>query len=355
MNPHYDMADHSAAGQVLGYRDLFEASPDGIVVVDGEGRIRDANRALVELFGYERGELLGQEVEMLVPGRVRDVHEAERAGFTADPHARPMGVGMELRGRRKDGTEFPVEISLSPLEAEGELFVIATVRDMTERKRLQEFGAGALRAAEDERRRISRELHDDAAQRLSNLLVRLRLARREEDPERRDELLEELRRELLESAELVRGIARGLRPPALEDVGLAVALRSHVREQLALTDLEVDLDVEPVTDRLDPETRLVVYRVVQEALTNVLRHADADRVRVELRSGNGRVVAEVEDDGRGFAPERVARDGGAGLGLLGMEERAALVGAELTIDSAPSEGTRVRISVPTGPEEEADG
>lgn len=349
------MTDHPVAGQVLGYRDLFEASPDGIVVVDGEGRIRDANPALVELFGYERGELLDSEVEMLVPERARGAHRGERDGFVADPHARPMGIGMELRGRRKDGSEFPVEISLSPLHTGDELFVIATVRNVTERNRLREFGTGALRAAEDERRRISRELHDDAAQRLANLLVRLRLARREEDPERRDELMEELRRELVESAELVRGIARGLRPPALEDVGLAVALRSLVREQLALADLEVGLEIEPAADALEPDTRLVVYRVVQEALTNVLRHADADRVRVGLRSGNGRLVAEVEDDGRGFAPARVSRDGGAGLGLLGMEERAALIGAELTIESVPSEGTLVRISVPIASEEAGDG
>lgn len=349
------MTDEAAAGQVLGYRDLFEASPDGIVVVDASGRIRDANPALEELFGYEREELLGREVEMLVPERVRGIHRGERSAFVADPHRRPMGIGMELRGRRRDDSEFPVEISLSPFRDDGDLFVIATVRDVSERQRLRDFGAGALRAAEEERRRIARELHDDAAQRLSNLLVRLRLARNEEDPERRDELLEALREELVDSAELVRGIARGLRPPALEDVGLAAAIRSHVRNQLGMAELDVDLDLWPSVDGLDPDGRLVVYRVVQEALSNTLRHAGAQSVRVSLRSEDGAVVAEVEDDGSGFDPERIVREGRGGLGLLGMEERASLVGGQLDVESVPSEGTRVRITVPLTNREADDG
>ena len=345
------VADRAAPG----YRELFEAAPDGILVVDVEGRIRDANPAAERLFRLASEEMIGSPVERLVPERSRAVHRAERESYAEDPHARPMGIGMELRGRRGDGTEFPVEISLSPVQVEGERCVIATVRDVTDRRRLREFGVGALRAAEAERRRIARELHDDAAQRLSSLLIRLRLARRTDDPDRREALLDELREQLLESAEMVRQIARGLRPPELEDVGLAAAIRSHVRYQCEHADLEVELELEDVDGALDSEERLALYRIVQEALSNVMRHAGADRVEITLRRDPGRLVMEVRDDGRGFDPERIRNGHASGLGLVGMEERAHLIGADLQVRSEPGEGTTVRVEKPEGERETTDG
>lgn len=345
----------AATRSVPGYRELFAAAPDGILVVDAAGRVRDANPAAEQLFRLDREELVDSPVERLVPERSRGVHRRERTSYVEDPHTRPMGIGMELRGRRSDGTEFPVEISLSPVDVEGETFVIATVRDVSERKRLREFGVGALRAAEAERSRIARELHDDAAQRLSSLLVRLRLARQASDPDRREELLDEVREQLIDSTEMVRHIARGLRPPALEDVGLATAIRSHVRAQLEHADFEVDLDLSEVDGLLDAEQRLVVYRFVQEALSNVLRHAGAERVEIGLRRDGGQVLAEVTDDGCGFDHGRVLKGDAPGLGLVGMQERAGLIGAELEIRTAPDEGTAVRITIPEDSEEAASG
>ena len=342
-------------GPAPGYRELFEAAPDGILVVDASGRIRDANPAAEELFRLGRSELIGSFVERLVPERSREVHEREREGYVEDPHPRPMGIGMELRGRRSDGTAFPVEISLSPVGVEGDTYVIATVRDVSERKRLRAFGIGALRAAEAERRRIARELHDDAAQRLSSLLIQLRLARRASDPDRREALLDELREQLLGSAEMVRQIARGLRPPEIEDVGLATAIRSHVRNQFAHADVTVSLELAEVDEALDVEERLALYRIVQEALSNVLRHAGADRVGIELRRDAERLVLEVMDDGRGFDPEQVGNEGSPGLGLVGMEERAHLIGAELEVRSEPGEGTTVRIAITEEEREAANG
>lgn len=336
---------------------MFEAAPDGIIVVDGGGRIVDLNPAAERMFGYRREELLGSEVETLVPAASRPVHRSEREAYVEDPHPRPMGIGMELRGVRKDGSEFPVEISLSPFSPNGEARVISIVRDVTERKRLREFGAGTVRAAEEERRRIARELHDDTAQRLAGLLVRLRLAREADDEARRKELLEGIRDEILASAEAIRRVARGLRPPALEDAGLGAALRGHVRQRLESSSLEVSLRIDAVEDLLDDESKLAVYRIVQEALSNVLRHADAEEVSVRVRATDGHVVAEVEDDGRGFEfpPSRARAD--AGLGLVGMEERAAIAGGELEIDSAPGRGTTVRVRLPVSEtsEEKAHG
>lgn len=333
---------------------MFEAAPDGIIVVDTEGGIVDLNPAAERMFGYRREELLGARVETLVPAASRSDHRREREAYVADPHTRPMGIGMELRGVRKDGTEFPVEISLSPLESNGETRVISIVRDVTDRKRLRQFGADTVRAAEEERRRIARELHDDTAQRLAGLLVRLRLARQAEDDGRKEELLEAVREEILASAEAVRRVARGLRPPALEDVGLGTAIRSHVRQRLEASSLRVELELDPAEDRLDDESKLAVYRIVQEALSNVVRHAEAGVVWIRVRGTDGHVVAEVEDDGRGFEIPGSLDRIDPGLGLLGMQERASLAGGELEIDSVPGRGTTVRVRVPAS-EEEDDG
>ncbi|HEX6511725.1 MAG TPA: PAS domain S-box protein, partial [Chloroflexota bacterium] len=119
------------------FRELLESAPDGIVIVDNQGRIVLLNRQAEELFGYTRDELRGQAVEMLLPARFRSGHVRQRDAYLATPRTRPMGAGLDLWGRRRDGTEFPVEISLSPMSLEGTPYVISVIRDVTERKRLE--------------------------------------------------------------------------------------------------------------------------------------------------------------------------------------------------------------------------
>ena len=327
------------------YRAVFEASPDGIVIVDHEGVIRHANPKAHELFGYGSGELEGEGAEVLVPEELRDRHRNHRSHYLVAPTPRPMGIGMELRGRKKDGTTVPVEISLSPLAFKSDQWVIVSVRDVSERRRLRRFGIEALRAAEEERRRIARELHDDTAQALSGLLVRLRVLERTTDERTRRRLIEEMRDGVVGSVEGVRRISRGLRPPALEDVGVVAALRGHLRAFLDGSHLEVRLDSDPVDGLLDENRALVLYRVIQEAVTNVARHADASSLKVEISGLEDEVCAMVEDDGRGFdprEPEVLER----GLGLMGMRERAASVGGSLLLRSREGGGTRVELRLP---------
>ena len=181
--------EESVSGAALDYRAdyraVFESAPDGIVVDDDKGRIVDVNPCVLTQFGYSAGELVGEPVEILVPESQREAHERRRDRFQAQPASRPMGAGLVLVGRRKDGSGFPVEISLSPWKTNDGDFVIGVIRDETERSQLRAFGREALRAAEEERSRISRELHDDTAQRLAALLVHLRLVGLEEAGKRR--------------------------------------------------------------------------------------------------------------------------------------------------------------------------
>ena len=332
------------------YRAVFEAAPDGIVLVGPDGAILDVNPCALAMFGYERDEMVGRSVEVLVPSDLQRGHVDHRQRYMEAPRARPMGAGLELRGRRKDGSEFPVEISLSPVtEAEGG-YVISIVRDLTERRALQAFGASAVRAAEEERQRIARELHDDTAQRLAGLMLMLKVAGRTEDAKEREERIERVREEIGAAADAVRRIARGLRPPILDEVGLPAALESLVRTLGRAHGLNIDLTMERPVGRLGADSELAMYRIVQEALSNAIRHAGASRVAVSLHAEDHELCAEVEDDGRGFATERPFSDEGQGqgLGLVGMRERARNAGGTLEIDSAPGSGTRVRVTLPCG-------
>lgn len=328
------------------YKAIFDSSPDGILLVDASGVIRHANPMALQLFGYSADELEGRSVDTLVPPGARHGHAEHRAEYHRTSAVRPMGIGMELRALGKGGVEFPVEISLAPTEgSDGQEWTVATVRDVSVRKRLRDFGTGALRASEDERARIARDLHDDTAQRLATILVRLKLLEKAIGDETTLQRLDDIRQSITDAAEGVRRIARGLRPPELEDAGLESALRAHARLIREGRGVDVLLDVEPVDRHLTPDGALILYRIVQEALNNVVRHAGVPQARVNIRVEDEHIVGVIEDQGTGFFPQHLALQG-RGLGLLGMQERAVMLGGHVTVESLPGQGTRVRLTIP---------
>jgi two-component system, NarL family, sensor histidine kinase UhpB len=202
-------------------------------------------------------------------------------------------------------------------------------------------GSAALRAQEEERARVARDLHDEVNQSLTGLLLRLEAVREAAPPELEPELAATKALANQAMTELL-SLARQLRPTALDDLGLAAAIAGQV-ERLARGSLDARIAVEGDFSELGDDAQLVVYRVAQEALNNAARHGDGKRVSVRLnRRADSGVELEVADDGRGFAFEASER----GLGIAGMRERALLVGGELTIESRPGHGTTVRLIVP---------
>ena len=214
------------------------------------------------------------------------------------------------------------------------------------RTRLRETSARATRAAEEERKRVARELHDGTAQTLAAVRVRLRLARAASDAATMRDAIDRVSAELAEAIEEVRRTARGLRPPALDMLGLAAAVRSLVESAADAAALDVSVEADPMGGVLSADGELALYRILQEALSNVVRHSGASRLEVRLFRRSCGVELRVRDDGRGFTVDATLAEGG-GLGLFGMQERAAYVGGALEITSTPGIGTTVTAMIPS--------
>lgn len=221
--------------------------------------------------------------------------------------------------------------------------MIQTIASNSER--LHWLSQRILQAQEEERARIARELHDEAAQWLTSLLIRQRLLIRSLPPEMRPEI-EEIQRMTAAALEHLRRIAMELRPAILDDLGLVEALRWLAEEFQKQTGLPVTMEIHGRIERLPREIELVLYRVSQEALTNIARHAKATQVEIHLNCDGDQLELMIADNGIGFDPEIVRKSRSLSLGLIGMVERLSLVGGTLDIESAPGKGTRIRARVP---------
>jgi PAS domain S-box-containing protein len=351
-----------AGGRVL------ESAPDTMIIVDPNGVMQMVNNQAEELFGYSRDELIGRELEMLLPERARAAHVAHRADFMRQPQRRRMGVGVELAGRRKDGHEFPIDVTTGPIETPHGLMVVAAVRDITHRRQVEEdlrrsldrlnitarareeLLASLVHAQEHERRRIANDIHDDSIQAITAATLRLQQLRRHLTDESQINALTRLHEVLELAINRLRHLMFELRPPALDRWGLAAALRAHLDQVRSETGIEFRVD-----DRLrgEPpsERRLILYRIAQEALANARKHAQPHMILVELDHGDQGYLVRITDDGVGFNPSEVAERAGH-YGLPSMMERARMADGSVLVDSSEGAGTRVEIWIPAEMETE---
>ncbi len=269
-----------------------------------------------------------------------------------DPLARLQEVARRVRAG-----DLAVRARPSPL-ADVEIAQLATtlnsILDEVQRhqEQMRALSGRVIRAQEEERQRIARELHDDTGQVLTLLLIRLKLLEGQPGAEALQEQIAELRGLVSGAIDQVRQLALNLRPPSLDQLGLAPALRSLATTFTANTRIPVALELPRTAVWLSPEQTIAVYRVAQEALTNAAKHADATKIALAVTLSGEALRLSVGDDGRGFDPEAISRpegrgsEGGPGVGLFGMEERARLVGGTLRIASTPGGGTQVTLDLP---------
>jgi PAS domain S-box-containing protein len=318
-------------------RAMLEAALDAVVTMDHRGRVLGWNQAAERTFGYASHEAVGRDMaELIVPPALRGPHRKGLARFLETEQAVLLDRRLELTGLHKNGTEFPVELTITRIGLPGPPTFTGYLRDISRRKQ----GEAALRASrarlvevgDTERRRIQRNLHDGAQQRLTSVLLTLGRVRESGDESGR--LLESAIDELAAGLQELRELASGLHPSVLSERGLVPAL-----EALALrAPVPVEFAAVP-GDRLPGPVEAAAYYVVAEALANVHKHAGARRVVVKAAVDEAELVVEVVDDGAGGAdPE--------GEGLRGLVDRVEALGGTLELDSPAGGGTRVRARIP---------
>lgn len=341
-----DITERKRAERV--FRDLLEAAPDGMVVIDKERKMVLLNAQTEKLFGYRREELLGKDLNVLVPERFRERHAAHCAQFLTEGQLRPMGTGLVLSGLRKDGSEFPAEISLSPLETAEGTVVLSAIRDITVRKRAEEALQRMNEALEEQTRRIAHALHDESGQ----LLAAVHIALQEmagDLPSSARKPLQNVRRMLDQIEEQIREFSHELRPPVLEDLGFARALEFLGQRVSRRTRISVTVKCGK-DERFPPPVETALYRIIQETLTNVTRHAKASKVNIQIQRDAKMIRGSVKDDGIGFDVSAVlARKGRrSGLGLTGIRTRLEALGGNCTIRSSRGHGTEILFTIPLG-------
>jgi len=326
-------------------RDVLNASPDAILIVDDAGVIRDANERATTMFTRDRDELVGLSVDLLVPFQHRARHAELRAEYALRPRARPMGHGLLLHGERRDGSQFPVEIALTPWQPTGDgPMVVCTVRDLSRFDRWRSMSMARVEAAEAERTRIAAELHDDIVQRMVFIKHRFTTLRHSEGLSADDDRLQELSSAIGDTIASIERICRDLTPLELKHFGLSFALRILFREY-SEAGFAVHGNLMDVERDLDPAKALALFRIVQESLSNAREHSGAAEALVTMTRDSDWIEVEVRDAGVGFDTAAVA-SAGSGIGLLGMSERAAMIGGVFEVRSILGDGSRIRVRVP---------
>ena len=338
---------------------IIDSAMDAIITVDERQNIVQFNEAAENTFRCLAAEAVGSPLERFIPERFRAAHHEhiERFGRTGAT-TRMMGARLELFGLRTDGREFPIDASISQLTTDGGKFYTVILRDITRRKQfeaelarsheeLRQLSSAMHEAREAERLRVARELHDELAQWLTAIKMDVSwlATRLPQDPPQLAERVEKLQGAVDTTVASVRRIASDLRPVMLDDLGLVAALENLLHEMSRRTGIVVSLDA--VEGRLDFGEPLAssIYRMAQEALTNVVRHAEASEVQVAVAVGDdGLLVLTVRDNGKGYDEAVAARR--KSYGVLGIRERAVTLGGTARIERIETGGTLVEIVIP---------
>ncbi len=334
------------------YRELFENAHDAIWLHDLDKNIMAANRACISLTGYEPEELYRLNANDLFPAESLEVIHGIEQGLLEGKAASSI---TEIKLIRKDKNEAFVQLATSLVFNQGEVAAFQHIaRDVTEQRRMQEnlrfYLQQAIRAQEEERKRISRELHDSTVQSLVVLSRQLDTLTSGDKklPAATDQRLEKLRQQTSNIMDEIRRLSQDLRPAALDRLGLLSVLEGLASDVAQYSGVKTRVNLIGTERRLPEEAALVLFRITQEALRNVWRHAEAKEAEVTVEFEQTLTKVTVSDNGKGFDLPRpigdLARDGK--LGLAGMQERAQLLGGTLKVQSDPGKGTTITVELP---------
>src|SRR5690242_20374347 len=350
-----DRALHNIEARVGG---ILDSAMDGIITTDERQRIVQYNGAAEKMFGWPRPAVIGQPLDVLLPQRFRQAHRKDvdqfgKTGVTS----RRMGSQTVVVGLRANGDEFPIEASISQITQEGEKLFTVILRDVTERVRaeqalkqskeeLRELAAVSQSLREREKSQVARELHDELAQALTALKMDVTWIAERLPPVGTpvSAKVSAVLAMLDTTVAATRRIAADLRPLLLDDLGLGAAVEWLVQNFTERTGIACELAMGTADFDLEEPYASAVFRIVQESLTNVTRHARATRVEVTLERNHRGIGIRVRDNGQGFSASDPRKP--KTFGLMGLRERAGLLGGETRIESGPGRGTTIEVTIP---------
>jgi PAS domain S-box-containing protein len=318
---------------------IVETAADAIITIDERGRIDSFNSAAERMFGYSAQEAIGQNVMLLMPPPHREEHDSYLARYLKTGEAHIIGIGRELVARRKDGSTFPIDLSVSELpDGTGPIFT-GIIRDLSERQALQKE---LLTILSEEQRRIGQDLHDVVGQELTGLgllagsLIESLKERRPPDPD--FGIVERIASGITSSLEHVRKLSKGLIPVEVDAEGLSAALMELAEKTSRNSRVRCEFDCARPVGIDNNETATHLFRIAQEAVSNALKHAACRRIRITLETEEDRIILCVYDDGKGIPPTAWEAEG---MGLKTMQYRAGLIGATLSVAPIKKGGTLV--------------
>ena len=349
--------EHSLDAVNSRYYHTLDSVMDAIIAVDETQTVVLFNSAAETMFGMSAQDALGSSLSQFIPEVLRDVHHAHFKSYQSQSSAsRAMGPHLQIMGRHVDGRVFPIESTISRVVIDGAYQYTAVLRDISERKKidselremneqLRGLSASLLDVREQERTRIARELHDDLGQQLTGIKLDLAWVnnRIKEGIPVRPEDIEPIREMLVAAIASVRRISTELRPLILDDLGFSEAVTWLVGEFSKRSKMEITLQLEAANHIKDTAQATALFRILQESLTNITRHAYATKVDIKIVEKAGRIELSISDNGAGLI-KKTSKD--RGFGLINMRERTTALNGELRIESSPGQGTSVIVTLP---------
>jgi PAS domain S-box-containing protein len=323
-------------------RAILETAVEGIITIDDRGIIESFNPAAERIFGYTAGEVIGKNVSVLMSTPHREQHDGYIESYKRTGHAKIIGIGRETIALKKDGTLFPIDLSISEVKLSDRRLFTGFIRDITERKRLEKE---ILEISEREQRRIGQDLHDGLCQHLAGIEMLAQVLAQKLEAKFKDASVRatEIASAVREGISQTRLLARGLSPVTLEAEGLMSALAELAVNTKKMFRVQCVLVCPHVVKFDDHAAATHLFRIAQEAVSNALKHGKAKNISIHLHETASHLHLRVNDDGAGF-PEKFSA--GTGMGLRIMQTRIGMVGGTLTIERQPAGGTSVIFSAP---------
>lgn len=326
---------------------IVETAVNAIITMGEDRLIETVNSATERLFGYTPQELIGQNVRILMPQPYHDRHDGYVQNYLSSGKKKVIGIGREVVGRRKDGSIFPLDLSVGEVVlTDGRRVFTGIIRDITDRKQLEEK---ILQISEEEQQRIGRDIHDDLCQQLAAIGCLAKVAHQQLQKSGSAEAnnLDEIVRLVTQANVRAREMARGLLPVVLDSDGLMAALTELAQSTERIFRVACPFRCDRLVQLPDNKTATQLFRIAQEAVANAIKHGKAKRIEISLAEVDGQRQLCIRDNGVGI-PDHVSGRR-TGMGLLTMSHRARMMGGILAVEHVDFGGTLVRCLIPAAP------